>query len=236
MFKIEVQSDKFIKDLKAKERAIKVETAKALTFTAEAVQKELVHEMRVVFDRPTPFTLRSLFKKTATANRLEAAVYFKDFAGKGTPAATYLMPQVYGGPRKAKRSERALQYGGLILGSQFLVPGRDATLNKYGNISAGRISSILSGLKASPDPYQNVTERSKKRRPSQYFVIREEGVPKVIMERRGAVLRRILAVTKQPNYTPRFDFWGVSQRTTARVLPEKLESAIRRLNQQGAMP
>jgi hypothetical protein len=235
VFNIKVESDKFIKDLKSKEQAIKVETAKALTFTAEAVQKHLVEEMKIVFDRPAPFTLRSLYKISARPNNLLARVFFKDFAGKGTPAATYLMPQVYGGPRKAKRSERALQAGGLILGSQFIVPGRDQPLNKYGNITQGKITSILSGLKASPDPYQNVTQRSRKRRTSSYFVIREDGTPTVIMERRGDVLRRVLAVTKQPTYRKRFRFWEISEEVSRQVLPQKLESAIRRLNARNAI-
>src|SRR5262245_39031822 len=89
-------------------------TALALTRTAQVMQAAQITEMQRVFDRPTPFTLNALFVSPATKRRLEASVYFKDFAPKGTPAGKYLRPQIMGGGRNLKRMERLLQGKGLL--------------------------------------------------------------------------------------------------------------------------
>lgn len=47
--------------------------AKALTFTAERVQLAEKAEMARVFDRPTRWTLNSIYKRSATATRLAKA-------------------------------------------------------------------------------------------------------------------------------------------------------------------
>src|SRR3990167_4972739 len=69
-----------------------IATAKALTFSAEAAKDGLYESMTRVFDRPTRFTLNSLRLKTANTRDQTAAVYLRDFAGKGTPAPDYLLP------------------------------------------------------------------------------------------------------------------------------------------------
>lgn len=65
----------------------------AMTRTAQAVRDVQLTEMRRVFDRPTPYTMNSLFVQPATKRRPQAAVGFKEFAGKGTPAWKYLGPR-----------------------------------------------------------------------------------------------------------------------------------------------
>lgn len=87
-------------------------TSKALNLKAKEVKAEVRKEMPGVFDRPTLFTLNSVFMWLATKKYLSAEVCLKDFAPKGTPAVDYLVPQVYGGPRRKKRSERWLQCRG----------------------------------------------------------------------------------------------------------------------------
>ena len=77
------------------ERRIAAVVATALTRTAVEVKDALRAELPRVFDRPTPYTLNSLFVKPARADRLQAETYFKDdSAGSGTPATKYLLPQV----------------------------------------------------------------------------------------------------------------------------------------------
>lgn len=62
-------------------------------------------EMRVVFDRPTPYTLNSLRMVPARKDRLEARVWFKDEADGAQPASVWIAPEVYGGPRRNKPAE-----------------------------------------------------------------------------------------------------------------------------------
>ena len=50
----------------------------ALTKTAEEIKKQLQAEMREVFDRPTRYTINSLFLEAATKDRMQARVWIKD--------------------------------------------------------------------------------------------------------------------------------------------------------------
>lgn len=106
---------------------------------------DLQTEMSKVFDRPTPFTLGGFFWTKASKRDPSAEIRAKDFAGKGTPAWKYLTPEVFGGSRRMKRFERALQ---ARFGSGFTVPGAGAPLDQFGNISEGDINKLLSALGA----------------------------------------------------------------------------------------
>jgi hypothetical protein len=84
----------------------------AINRTARQVEAKLKQEMARVFDRPTPFTLSSIYVIPSTKYNLTAVVGIKDSAAKGTPASKYLLAEIEGGPRHAKRSEKALQFRG----------------------------------------------------------------------------------------------------------------------------
>lgn len=125
-------------------------TAVALTRTAQRIKEAEVAALPRVFDRPTPYTMNSLYTKAATKRQLEAEVWFKDrrATSKGTPATAYLIPNVHGGDRSRKRMEVALQRVGLLPAGMIAVPGEGATLDAYGNMSRGQIVQILSWLQA----------------------------------------------------------------------------------------
>lgn len=213
--------------------------ALALTRTAQKIKGSEIEEMHRVLDRPTPFTLNSLYIRPATKTKQEAEVFFKDFAPKGTPAAKYLMPQVVGGPRSNKRLEGALRRRGFLHDNEFLIPGEAAPLNAYGNISAGFATKILSAIGANPDPLSN------SRRGKSYFfgaIGDIDGLPtRGIWERRRArggrssVRPVFIATTKAPTYKPRFHFFEVAERVQgqnyaaefARALDEAIAKARR---------
>jgi hypothetical protein len=85
---------------------------------------------------------------TSSASRTTGAV------SKGTPASKFLAPEIYGGQRGQKRSERALtRYAPpdvkRAMGNRgYWVPGPGLTLNAYGNVSGSTMVQILSDLKA----------------------------------------------------------------------------------------
>lgn len=149
--------------------------AKAINDTANEVKTELTNEMKKVFDRPTSYTLNSLFIKPATKRDLTATIGLKEWGGKGTPASKYLAPQIFGGNRGFKRSEKALQRSGLLPSGMYWVPGKGAKLDAYGNISGSQMTQILSVLQASFDTAQNMTARSrvKNRKPRDFFVVKQ---------------------------------------------------------------
>lgn len=129
-------------------RRLAAAQATALTRTAALVKAAERDAIGRSFDRPTPYTLNSLFMRPATAARLEATVWLKDdLAGSGTPATKYLAPQIEGGDRPLKRMEFVLQQAGHMPSGWRAVPGRGAKLDAYGNVSRGQIQQILSQLR-----------------------------------------------------------------------------------------
>jgi hypothetical protein len=145
-------------------------TAKALNDTAWLIRERVMETMKGVFDRPTPFTLKSFWVHKASKRNLVARVDF-EWSRLG-----YMKTQVEGGLRGRKRSEIALQKAGIMRHGQFWVPGKGARLNQYGNISGGQITQLLSVLGAaemSSGYSANLTARSarRNRKPRDYFAV-----------------------------------------------------------------
>lgn len=119
------------------------------TLARHPVQDAIRHEMRDSLDRPTPFTLNSLtVVKRATVSDLTAQVGYKQVGGGTRPASDYLRWQVKGGQRSLKGFEVALRSVGVLPGGYFIVPGRGAKLDAYGNVSRGQIVAVLSYFRA----------------------------------------------------------------------------------------
>jgi len=125
-------------------RHVPFATARALTRTAQEVKAAERQEMERKLDRPTPYTLNSLFVRPATKTDLNARVWIKDEAGKGTPANRFVGPNVEGGGRNAKRFERALQATGLMPREWRAVPAEAAQIDRFGNMAASQIRMLLS--------------------------------------------------------------------------------------------
>lgn len=191
--------------------------AMALTRTAKAAKVDMRAKMVDVFDRPTPYTLNSLQVTPARRTRLEASLWFKERRGQH-----WLRPQVEGGARRDKASERQFRAFGLLGADQQTVPGDNAKLNAYGNMTGGQVSRILSALGASSDPLQNQTERSRKRGAARMFILEGLGV----FERKGKSMLQHLAFVKRPRYRKLLPFEPTVRKTAARELIPQLEAAI----------
>lgn len=124
-------------------------TAMTLTEVGKGFKAEVERRLPEVFDRPTPWTMRSLYLKPATPQELSARVWFKDEAGKGgTPASKYLLSQVEGGERRHKAFEKALIRFGVMASNEYAVPGAGAQIDQHGNMSHAQITQILAGVGA----------------------------------------------------------------------------------------
>jgi hypothetical protein len=203
-------------------RQLRFATAVALTRTAQDVKIAEVDTMRRVFDRPTPWTLNSVFVKPATKAELSAVVWLKDVATDGTPATKYLAPEIEGGGRNLKGFERLLMRKGLLPTGWMAVPGAGAKLDAYGNMSRGQIVQIISALQAFGEVGFNAnrTKGSRQRRGSrlpEYFVGRPGGgrLPMGVWQRisfaHGSAVRPVLIFVRGPRYKARFDFFGVGR-------------------------
>ncbi|MBI5598406.1 MAG: hypothetical protein HY890_01560 [Deltaproteobacteria bacterium] len=125
-------------------------TAIALTAMAKALRDETQKELPRRFEAPTPWTIGGVMYMSASVNKPEAYVWFKDetAVGKGTPAVKYLWPEIHGGPRRLKRYEVALRRFGVLPDGYYTVPGAGARIDLYGNMTQGQITQILTAMGA----------------------------------------------------------------------------------------
>lgn len=207
----------------------------AATRTAQKVRTALLNEMARTFDRPTPLTLRSLMIKTATKNRPEARVWFKDTFSSGIPADRYLQPQVQGGQRRPKRLEAALRSKGILGSDEWAIPSKDI-LNQYGNLPGSLAMRILSGLGAAETQRGSSANASSSRRSRKKGNARRYFVAKIanthaVWERKqtafGAGIRPVvLFVKKAPEYRAAFDFFKIAEETVALNYPDQFNKSL----------
>lgn len=224
--------------------------ALALTRTAQTVAEALRTEMQIVFDRPTPATLNSLYIQAATKEKMEARVWIKDGRsagpggtavgregawGKGRAAIRWLTPEIFGGPRSDKGVEALLRRRGVLTQGQYVVPGDSLPRDQYGNIGRGKLNQILSGARLfTQEGYSaNATGSKRSRAKShgkRYFVMHDTNrKPFAVAERTGrgrAGLRIVLAFTKRPTYGQTLDWFAVAERTADESLAVEFEKAL----------
>lgn len=227
------------------DRRMQAAIATALTRTAMQVREQVRAKMSSVFDRPTPYTLNSLFVRTATADKLQASVWVKDDSATtkgGTAATKYLLPQIDGGQRRAKRFERALQMAGALPQGWCVVPGPGAKLDSYGNVSNGQIIQILSQLRITltaghtrnmPLPTKGNERKvinAQRKAGGRYFVIKPgtKGAKPGIYRREfiGNNITPIAMFVRAPSYAARFDFDAIAAGIANERLQPNLDSAI----------
>jgi hypothetical protein len=217
----------------AEKRVVNFAVIKALTRTARDARPELQTEMRKVFDRPTPYTLNSVFVSAATRANPVARVWIKDDrAGSGTPATKYLLPQIEGGTRNRRASERRLESVLVLPRGWFLVPGARAKRDQYGNWSNGELKQVLSWFQAAqptsgysanltPERRKRLKKGTKKRRGFEYFAVRpgdkasrwlRPGIYRKTKFGFGGAIEPMAIFVQSVTYRPRLDFYGVVQR------------------------
>jgi hypothetical protein len=227
-------ADQLIAALEAKGRRISDVLKYAINDTVDDMVKGQRIEMRRVFDNPRPYTLNALFGKYAgkRGNILNAGIAFREFGAKGTPAYKYLMPNIKGGPRNAKRSEKALRQLGLLDSNSFTVQGRNYERDQYGDIPGGQYTRMLAELGASGIGLQGAkSQRNPRTKGNKKFglMYRKDGRPFAIAEYRGGQPVIMLVFTSMPNYQPRYDFYGLASRQVKYSLPKHFNRVFSRM-------
>lgn len=213
--------------------------AKGLTMTARDVREGMKDEIRSTFDSPVQMTVNSVLYRPASKDNLEASVFIRDEATKGTPPVKYLSPQIQGGARKVKRFERALRATGILAEGMFAVPAKGYPLDQHGNIPAGTITRILSELRSNVvDPTQNLPRSrtagnrgsKKHKRLTRFFAVslKRGRLPPGIYERWGTkAIRAVMMFVRAPTYTKRFQFYERANQIARRRLRPNLFAALR---------
>lgn len=207
--------------------------AYALTKTMQGVQLAEREVMGSVFDRPTPYTQRSLAVIPATKERLATQLHVRE--GGGTPAWKFLDPEIEGGARRKKSFELRLERAGILKPGEYVVPGAGIALDAYGNIRGGTIERILSQLGAAEQwaGYQaNMTTRSRKRAlrkaGGRYFVLRGTKAPDGVYFRSGGKIVPVLIFVPRPHYRPRYPYYSTAEKIFGRAFAANFHDGWRR--------
>ncbi|QCE34154.1 hypothetical protein FAI40_01705 [Acetobacteraceae bacterium] len=224
-FKIKWDSknvEKWFDGLKNKE--IPKAISDTLNHMANGARKNLRGEMESLFKNPTSFTLNMFYVKPARSGDPTAWIGDREWAGKGNAARDYLMPEIQGGIRPMKGSEKLMM---AISGGKYWVPGPDMPKNAQGKVSRGEIIKILSRLKLfntsgykvnfNPNSDKSIKMRQRRKnargQENEYFVARDKdgspyGIYKYTGKKKGTKKERlkflIQFVNKKPTYQKTF--------------------------------
>lgn len=226
----------------------------AINDVAFKVKRAEQDEMRRVFDKPTPWLIRQVAVRKATKTDLTAVIGTPEgiqdargqAAGFGRSSSgvfeRILSPHISGGQRAAKGGEYRLRKAGILPEGWYVVPGRGATLDQYGNLSGPWWMMILSWLNAgqwsSQGAIQNRAEKASKRRNKlerqgyDLFAVtpnsQRRGLRPGVYLRKGTLLKSILIFVPKAVYRQRLDWYGVFDRTVRAELPDAAMKAVQR--------
>lgn len=185
------------------------------------------------------------FNVAAIQDVFGKVVAFRDLGPGETPAGKYLQFQTEGGRRTYKRFERALQLVGAMPAGWFAVPGSRAKVDAYGNHSVGELRQILSFFDAAElvaGSRQNMRQagRDKRRKGTsksagfEYFAVKpgargglRPGIYRRTFFALGRRVEPVVIFVRGSSYRKRFDFYGVAERESSKLLPGEFNRALR---------
>lgn len=146
-------------------RKIPVIVKRALNDAAYLGSKTTAEEIGKVFDRPTPWVKGGVRYVKARDNKLEASIDLDKWGNKTAVSVDMVLAaEIFGGQRRLKRHERALQSIRVLPPGYAIVPGAAAKIDAFGNMAASQIRQILSWFSAArmTSGYNgNMTDRRK---------------------------------------------------------------------------
>ena len=232
------------------------QTVNSLAFK---VREDAHAEMRSVFDRPTPFALRSMevIKARSKSQSAWVGLNLDDRFHRA------LAHQFTGGDRRWKRMEGALLAKGLMLPGMIAVPPRNPRpedVNAYGNIKPSRVVQLISyfgafgeqGYRANMTDSRKSQLAKRKRSKQGYVTIggveyilsrgkgRNNNLPAGIWAKtgtHGVVIKPVLLFVRKGTYQRRIDLHRIGtealKRDGHRLFRESLGRAV--LNDRSLM-
>ncbi len=253
--------DKLIPELSRQADQLPYITARALTMTAQSASRAGAKKMASVFDRPKPVTLKSLYILPANSKDTppKAMVYVKQTrvgygpSPKDLPRASYIalaeMPpergsmayaigqQFTGGRRNPIDFEVLLRKNGYIGKDDYVMPGPDARLDKYGNVPVSFYNQAKAALRINRDVYANASSsrrsRSNAKKAMNLFWSLGTGKVNGGTLARGlwgsdgkGNLKRFLAIIKTPTYKPLINLNEIVRETIDKEWAENFSAAM----------
>lgn len=192
------------------------DTARDACFHARRAAKRMLH-------RPVGRTISGIRYEQTSYKNLVARVYIDEWPDKGTAPAKYLLPQIVGGSRPDKASEKWMRRAGILPDGKFIVPmpgQRDAN----GNVKRGLMQQIMSQMGSfSEQGYlANATQKSLARKKTKYFLVKDVG----IFTRYYGETYPVILFVDRPHYKARFPFGEIVRRRVQRRFPGYLNKEI----------
>jgi len=209
----------------------------AMSETVNDVHAAQIQEMKLSFDRPTPWLQKGLIKalpygrdaqfggKRLGQSLAKSGTYFEEFPVGRSPNDV-VRPHVYGGKRPYKASEQRLKGIGAIKGDKISVMSYSAPRNGNGNIPGSVYSRMLADLGTIP-----TAKAAKKRegKSAKFFVVRREDGLEFIAERIGNDIRPVLMFFDwKAGYKKIYNYEGVGKQQLAYSLPRHFDRILTR--------
>lgn len=215
MIKVTVHNAGALSMLGNLQKQVRFATAKALTRTAQAVQRAIPAALERDLDRPNQFTKQGTFIIPARRDKLEAVIGFKD------RQARYMRLQIEGGSRTP--TARGIK-----------LPG-NVTLDQYGNIPRGVIAKLIASARtgkygAAVKKRLGINARGKAPSDLSLFYGQPKGRPDlpVGIYRRmpNGIIPVIVFSQKAAKYRPRFKFRELAERVVRDTFASEFDAAL----------
>lgn len=220
----------------------RVAYAKAVNDTAFQVRRAMQAEMGKVFDRPTPYILKSSYVQQATPDKLSARIAPENRRDSpGVDPQKILQAQEFGGPRRDKRSEVALRRAGILPpGWQLAIPATPfpGSDDGRGNLRGAFTVQLISYFQASPEQGYSANMTAKRKRSihrgtaktagRRYFVsygrLRGQHLAPGIwaaMGTHGVDVRPVVMFVRAGSYTPRLSMERIASQVDVQAYMDR---------------
>ena len=188
----------------------------ALNDAAFKTRTALQEQMRRVFDRPTPYIVKSVQVEKATPDRLQAWIGPRLMDGGGVDPQKILRAQVEGGQRRNKRFEVALRsIGALPAGWQAVIPPTPypGSVDGRGDLKGQFVQQLtahLAGTRRAAPRSRGKTQTPTG--PVRFFVAKAgQRLKPGIWAANGRDVKPVLLFVSRTTYRPRLDLEAVAQ-------------------------
>ena len=223
--------------LVAQQKQVRFATAKALTQTAWAINKEIQEEMKqVIAGGPTAYTLRAFKVTGATRDNLQSVVSLRtDAPDGGTVYAKALAHLFSGGRRDWKKLEGWLKGKGMMPAGMMIAPGPKAPLDSRGNFRRTQINEMLGILSSNIRNLKSFrkTGAGKQQKGIGFFICRPgdnsgltPGIWRRIETGNSSVVEPWIMYISPTSYRRKLDLEAIAKRTVARVFQSNFETAL----------
>ncbi len=235
--------------------ASQVPYAAALTLTKIAgdARDAITKQLPTAFDRPTDFTLRGVYTRSASKAKLVSEVYFPESVDElGKAKREYIRPGAQGaGQRRQKKTEYLLTRMGALPRGWLTTPGKGASLDSHGNVPGSvykQITNVLQIRVQSKPVSQRSQKGAKRLGVAALFFLVAPGAntmskgggwlpPGVWKHLPGGKITQILKFVKKASYQPRIDVRQVAMRALVlnlhRRWQESADTITKRFSRSG---